>query len=266
MLGRLLSALLVLAAAAEAFPELIPKRYFQLNQRCQEVARLLARGDSRLLYDRFVPQFRADVPYARFDSSVRAWYRGGRLKRVRAQLIDVRGLGGHASTWVFFDGEPTYRYVYQNWLYTDAGWQLLWLSNVLDRSMQFGDRDSAALLAVAQAALDHITAPGRIVELGPGLLLPDTVVVSWPGPAPGFRASRPVRTVTPATENALMPRVPYYFRFGQIRVLGDIATCALDVRPTKWRVPGGPRNTRSLQFYFDRRGSSWLLNSSGKRW
>jgi hypothetical protein len=263
MLGRLLPALLMLAAAAEALPQSAPKRFYQLNQRCQEVARLLAQGNSRTLYDLFVPQFRADIPFARFDSSLKAWYRGGQLKRIKAQLIDVRGLGGHASTWAYFRNEPTYRYVYQNWLYTNSGWRLVWLSNILNQTMQFGNRDSQATLAVAQAALEHITAPAHLADVAPGLSLPDTVFVSWPAAGVLFRsAQRPVRTVTPEGEATLPPNVPFFFRFGLIRVMDDIATCAVDLRPS------GPkrRSARSLQLYFDRKGSSWQMNSSGKRW
>jgi len=267
MLGRLLPALLVLAAAAEARVENLPKRYYQLNQRCQEVARLLATGDSRQAYELFVPQFQKEVSFARFDSALVNWYRGRRLTRVKSQLIDVRGLGGHASTWVFFQGEPTYNYVYQNWLYTDDGWRLVWLSNILNQTMQFGHRDSQALAAVAQAALDYVASPAGLSETRSGLVLPDTVVVSWPGSDVSFRSGhRPVLTIPLADEPGRMPRVPFFFRFGQIRVLGNLATCAVDLKPTKWKRLSSLRSTHSLQLFFDRKNGAWLLNSSGKKW
>ncbi|MBM3314784.1 hypothetical protein FJY71_02930 [candidate division WOR-3 bacterium] len=267
MLGRLLPALLVLAAAAEARVENLPKRYYQLNQRCQEVAQLLARADGRSVYDLFVPQFRADIPYARFDSALTAWFRGRRLIRVKSRLIDVRGLGGHASTFVYFKGEADYNYVYQSWLYTADGWRLLWLSNIMGQNMQFGNKDSHALAQVAQAALDHLASPDGMGSIKAGLALPETVVAVWPAPGMSFRSDyRPVRTLTPASEAVRMPKVPFYFRFSQIRVLGDLATCAVDVKPTKWRRLSSLRSPHSLQLFFDRKNGDWLLNSSGKKW
>ncbi len=248
-----------------------PKEYYQLTQRTQEFTRALAAGNSWQIYHMFVPQFRQENSFLRFDSALTIWYAGRRIGRARSMLVEIQGLGGHASTWPVFEGEDDYSYVYQNWFYTPDGWHLVWLSNILDQSFQYGQGDTAAIEAVGRAALDHITTASGLAELRRGLVLPDTLAVlwSWRTPAEPFRVpGRPVVMLRPnrAGKPDSVPHVAYYFRFSSIRLLGDFATCAVDLVPTRYNRFATLKRTHGALLYFERRDTGWQFNSVGKKW
>lgn len=269
LLSRTLLVVFVLDAVF-AFSATPPKSFFELERRSQQFTQALAAGNSWDIYHLFVPQFRAENSFRRFDSALKAWYRDRQIVRASRRVVEVQGLGGHASTWPYFKGEKTYSYVYQNWFYSRQGWQLVWLSNILNQSFQYGQRDTAAAAAIAEAALRYVTTPQGLAEVRPGLKLPETIVVVWdlakrrPFGIPG----RPVVALRPEESRnwRSMPRVPYYFRIATVRVLGEYATCGIDIVPTPLNRYGLLHRTRGAQFYFELKKDTWQFNSVGKKW
>jgi hypothetical protein len=245
--------------------------YYQLERRSQEFTRMLTAGNSRQIFSMFVPQFQDEVGFQRFDSALSAWYAGRRIARAKSMVVNVSGLGGHASTWVFFPGKQDYSYVYQNWFYTDQGWKLAWLSHILNQSHQFGQGDTEELASIAQAGLGYLATPPGLNSISPGLRLPDTLVVVWHMYRNGMRFRVPGHEVVllaprQAGDKKNMPRAPFLFQIAAIRLLGNFATCAIDLIPTPPGKSGPLRRTRSTQLYFEDHDGVWSLHSLGRKW
>ncbi len=250
-----------------------PKPEYQLELKVQEVGRALVNNDNRALYRLFVPVFQQEVSFARFDSAVSRWRAGRQVVRVRSEVTGVRGLGGHASTYVFFQRERDYEYVYQNWIYGDAGWELTWLSNILDQSFQYGRSETVAMREVAETALAYFLSPEGRKKVGlERLVLPETMVVVQYDrieEAPMEIAGMTIVWQTPQQirSRRMFPNLPVCCEFGMVRVYGTVAIVALDFRA--WpHYQGRPvlRRPRGLEFYLKKKGGVWEIHSTGKRW
>jgi len=248
-----------------------PKSYYQLDRCCHEFTEALVTGKARQIYRMFVPGFQSEIKFSRFDSALSAWSHGRRIVRARSKVVDIRGLGGHVSSWIFFKHESDYSYVYQSWLHSRNGWNLVWLSNILNQSFQYGRTDTAELEAITQAALNYIVSPGALKIPRCHFTVPDTIVVLNPGPKrkeilkalghPVIMLNRKEIHV-----DSLMLNVPFYFEFAFARVFGEIATCTVDLRPTVPSCPGLLRHHRSIQLFLERKDDSWQVQSVGKVW
>jgi hypothetical protein len=262
--------LLLIAVAVVRATE--PKPEYQLMLRAQQVSSALMNNDTRTIYELFVPAFRQEIPFARFDSAVRTWHQGRRIARINTRLIDTRGRGGHISTYLYFSGEKKYDYLYQSWLFTDAGWQLVWISRILNQSFQFGSQDTPTMRKVALTALDHAFSRNGLKKVHLlDLPLPDTIFV--------FQTLFPPESVTYLKQQPLvwldddqdpkqrLPRsIPYYCQLGQVRILGSLALTAVDFYPV---APAGKKalgRNRSLEIYLKNEDQQWLFDSFGKLW
>jgi hypothetical protein len=261
--------LLLLVAAALATE---PKPEYQLSLRAQQVSNALMNNDPRTIYDLFVPVFRREIPFSRFDSAIRAWHQDRRIARIQTRLVDTRGRGGHISTYLYFFGERNYEYLYQSWLFTDSGWQLVWISNLLNQSFQFGSLDTPAMKKVALAALAYaFTRDGlKKLRLLP-VPLPDTIFVLqslFPAESTGWVGPRPVVwLVQDLDPKQRLPRtIPYYCRLGQIRIFGSIALATVDFYPVASAGKQALGRYRSLEIYLKKEDQQWLFDSFGKLW
>ncbi len=225
-----------------------------------------------MIYDLFVPIFRQEIPFSRFDSALKAWINNRRIAQIKTNLIDSRGRGGHISIYVTFQGETDYEYIYGNWLFTDSGWQLVWLSNILDQTFQYGSQDTLSMLAIADVALEHILSSAtrkklRIDKIG----LSETIYVLLPiinQERVSISNNRPVvwLPVNIDLVERIPKTVPYYLEFGQIRILDLFARTAVDIKP---RSPFGFRmigRRRGIELYFKLSKQKWSFDSQGKIW
>ncbi|MGQ9707767.1 MAG: hypothetical protein ACUVUR_02690 [bacterium] len=238
----------------------------------QQVGSALVSGNSREIYRMFVPAFCEEHSFARFDSAVRSWQGNRRVSRVKSQLIDVKGLGGYASTYVIFEGEKDYNYLYQSWIYTDSGWQLVWISNILGQSFQYGTKDTAAVRSVVRLALSFLLSPAGLKWIRAGKVsLPETIIVVEKEP---LIDSLPVldrnfllwRTVGVIEKDPIPAQVPFYCELGVVRVYGSVAQVSLDLKP--WSAAGRRmlKKSRGTELYLKRGKGGWEVYSTGKRW
>jgi hypothetical protein len=216
----------------------------------------------------FVPAFRTEVPFSRFDSAVTDWYAGRRISTGRAKVIDTQSLSGHASTWVVFESEYDYMYVYQNWLQTDRGWELVWISSILDNSFQYGRSDTVGLTAVSRATLAHLVEDGGLARVRPDLLPPDTVLVVRREAGTITLDSKPVIMRSPEQMriDSLVPRVPYCFQFALTRIYGRLAFCVVDLKRVCKDLPCPVSRRRSIQVFLEMKDGAWRFHSFGKVW
>jgi hypothetical protein len=270
-MGRFLPALLLVAMAAHSAEKSRPKTYYLLEHRAQQFAEALVAGHSREVYDFFLPAFRSEIGFARFDSALQAWYGGRRASMGRAKVQDIGGLGGSVATWVVFRGELDYSYVFGSWLFTGDTWHLAWVSNIIDQSFQYGRQDTAGLRLVADAALCHLVLDRGLREINRRLPIPDTLVVLLRDIAGNREFVVPGHEVVMIGPEHLrrpagLPRVPYFFDFALIRILGDVAVCAVDIRPPEDGRAGTLDRRRGLRLYFRRQGDGWQFVSRGRIW
>ena len=242
----------------------------ELDGRAQSFTEYLVAGNTRELYRLFVPAFREEHSFARFDSAYRAWVAGRTFSRARSRVMDIQGLGGHVSSWVVFEGEDDYNYIYGSWLQTDEGWQLLWLSKILGKPFLYGMSDTVELDCVADATLHHMLT-GGLAEVRRRLVVPVPVVAVWDGHQGERREEMdgyPVQwfNVKEAKTRGALPAVPFLLHFSMVQVLGQLANVAVDLRPTDPDHPGALGGRRSVKLYLENRGDGWRYHSTGKVW
>ncbi len=250
-----------------------PKPEYQLELKVQQFSAALLNGDYRTAYRLFVPVFRREIGFSRFDSAVQEWRQGRRLVRIKSKVIDTKGLGGHASIYAYFDGEDDYEYLYQSWIYSDSGWELVWVSNMLNQSFQYGRSETLAMRAVAEMALEFLLSPE-----GKGWLklskvsLPETIVVVQHNRIEEAPVNIEGHTVVWQSPDVIkgkpiFPFMPLYCEFGMVRVFGSVALVALDFKP--WPYYQGRRvlkQRRGMEIYLKKQGEGWQVHSVGKRW
>ncbi len=250
-----------------------PKLEYQLHLKAQEFAQALINGESREIYRLFVPAFRREVDFSRFDSALKAWQAGQRIVRVQSKVVDRRGLGGHASTYVYLQGASDYQYVYQNWIYTDDGWELTWLSNILDQSFLYGVSDTVNLKLILKKALDFFLSPEGWAQLRLGkLTLPETIV----GIKPDYITDSVLllsnhylywRSRDQIEREKVLPELPFCCEFGVIKNFGEVALTAISL--INWPHYQGKkrlRRPRGMEIYLKKEKDEWQVHSVGKRW
>uniref|UniRef100_A0A7C4GHM9 DUF4440 domain-containing protein n=1 Tax=candidate division WOR-3 bacterium TaxID=2052148 RepID=A0A7C4GHM9_UNCW3 len=242
---------------------------YTLGLQAQRFARALVDGQSRDIYRLFVPAFREEISFARFDSALNAWRQNRQIRRVRNRVIDVRGLGGHASTYIYFGSNRDYDYVYQSWVNAGEGWQLAWLSNILDQTFQYGRSDTHELRSATSAALNWVLSDAGIRRVHRRLVLPDTVIIVTSGRQEEGDlpvAGRPLVWLTEEelARLRLLP-APFYCELGLVRLFGPVAVATVDFVPVREGQPPLDRR-RGIQLYMRREDEQWRFDSVGKVW
>jgi len=269
MRNRLLTAcLLWLGTASCLFARNAFKDNYELGLRSQAFVEALVRGDSRTMYEMFVPAFRAENSFARFDSAVARWIAGGRMLKARRKVVDVKDVSGYISTWVMFAGEHKYRYLYQNWLRGGKTWDIVWVSRILDQSFQYGRQDTVQTRHAAEAGVLYVLSRQGRANFRERPARPDTVVmVRHDLPEEhGFQLdSLPVVWVTlrEMAAHAPMPRAPFYVGLAMVRVYGDMAEVAVDVFPSP---DSAMARRRGVKVYLEQHKGVWQFHSIGKVW
>lgn len=269
--GRLLLLFAALAGAASAVaPATRLKSNYELALQTQRLTEAVVANRPRDIYRMFVPAFAAEHSYASFDSALARWFRGRRIVRASHKVVDIKGPSGYVSSWFVFAGENDYNYVYQNWLNTGSGWELVWLSRILDTSFAFGQNDSLGLVRAAEAGLRYVLSKPGLDLFKSGFVRPDTVVMVRLGrPGEGeYRFDFPVYWTTPEEIRAgvRLPRTQFLLNLALVRLIGDMALVAVDVTPTGRGFPGRKRRVRGIEVYLERAGNEWRFSAVGKKW
>ena len=269
--GRLLLLFAALAGAASAAaPASRLKSNYELALRTQRLTEAVVANRPRDIYRMFVPAFAAEHSYASFDSALARWFRGRRIVRASHKVVDIKGPSGYVSSWFVFAGESDYNYVYQNWLNTGSGWELVWLSRILDTSFAFGQNDSLGLVRAAEAGLRYVLSKPGLDLFKSGFVRPDTVVMVRLGrPGEGeYRFDFPVYWTAPEEIRAgvRLPRTQFLLNLALVRLIGDVALVAVDVTPTVRDPLERRRRPRGIEVYLKRAGDEWRFSAVGKKW
>jgi hypothetical protein len=269
--GRLLLLFAALAGAASAIsPATRLKSNYELALQTERLTEAVVTNRPRDIYGMFAPAFAAEHSFASFDSALTRWFRGRRIVRASHKVVDIKGPSGYVSSWFVFAGENDYNYVYQNWLNTGHGWELVWLSRILDTSFTFGQNDSLGLVKAAEAGLRYVLSKPGLALFKSGFVRPDTVVMVRLGrPGEGdYRFDFPVYWTTPEEirAGAHLPRTQFLLNLALVRLIGDIALVAVDVTPTTRDFFGRKRHKRGIEVYLKRAGNEWRFSDVGKKW
>jgi len=266
----LLSAAMLAGTVAAVSPVARLKSNYELALQTELVTEAIVGNRPRDIYRMFMPAFAAEHSYASFDSAFARWLRGRRIVRASHKVVDIKGPSGYVSSWFVFEGDHDYNYVYQNWLNTGHGWQLVWLSRILDTSFTFGQTDSLGLVRAAEAGLRYVLSKPGLELFKSGFRRPDTVVMTRLGkPGEGdYQLGQPVFWVTPEAlrAGACIPRTQFLLRLALVRLMGDIALVAVDVVPTARDFLGRRRRPHGVEVYLQRSGTEWRFLEVGKKW
>jgi hypothetical protein len=265
----LLVAMLVATASAVS-PLTRLKSNYELAHQTQLLTEAVVGNQPRDIYRVFTPAFAAEHSFASFDSAFARWLRGRRIIRASHKVVDIKGPSGYVSSWFVFEGESDYNYVYQNWLNTGRGWQLVWLSRILDTSFAFGQTDSIGLVRAAEAGVRYVLSKPGLELFKAGFRRPDTVVIVRLGrPGEGdYELGLPVVWATPEEMRAGVgiPRTQFLLRLALVRLMGDFALVTVDVAPTARDFLGRKRRPRGVEVYLKRDGTEWRFLEVGKKW
>jgi len=270
--GRLLLLFAVLAGAASAVsPATKLKSNYTLALQTERLTEAVVANRPRDMYRMFTPAFAAEHSFASFDSALARWFRGRRIVRASHKVVDIKGPSGYVSSWFVFAGERDYNYVYQNWLNTRHGWQLVWLSRILDTSFTFGQSDSLELVRAAEAGLRYVLSKPGLELFKAGFRRPDTLVMVRLGrPGEGeFRFdSLPVywTTLEKMKQGGCVPRAQFLLNLALVRLMGEMALVVVDVTPTGRDLLGRARRRRGIEVYLERAGNDWRFSDVGKKW
>jgi hypothetical protein len=261
----------ILATAAPAVSPLAKlKSNYELALQTELVTEAVVANRPRDIYRMFTPGFTAEHSFAAFDSALERWYRGRRIVRASHKVVDIKGPAGYVSSWFVFAGERDYNYVYQNWLNTGHGWELVWLSRILDTGFGFGQSDSHQLMKAAEAGLRYILSKPGLAVFKAGFSRPDTVVIVGSNKAGegDYDLGLPVFWITPEEmrAGAHVPRTQFLLRLALVRLMGDIALVTVDVTPTARDFLGRKRHQRGVEVYLKRDSTVWHFLEIGKKW
>jgi hypothetical protein len=270
--GRLLLLAATLAGAASAVsPATRLKSNYELALHAERLTEALVANQPRDIYRMFTPAFAAEHSFARFDSALVRWFRGRRIVRASHKVVDIKGPAGYVSSWFVFEGDRDYNYVYQNWLNTDHGWQLVWMSRILDTSFSYGQTDSLELVKAAEAGLRYVLSKQGLDRFRFGFERPDTVVMlrfGRPGEGDFHLDSLPVcwTTLEQMKQGSYVPQVQFLLNLALVRLMDDMALVVIDVTPTGRTVSGRAKRRRGIEVYLERHGDNWRFRDVGKMW
>jgi hypothetical protein len=270
--GRLLLLVVALAGAASAVsPAAKLKSNYELALQTERLTEAVVANRPRDIYRMFTPGFTAEHSFAEFDSAFTRWYRGRRITRASHKVVEIKGPAGYVSSWFVFEGKKDYDYVYQSWLNTGHGWELVWLGRILDTSFTFGQTDSLQLMKAAEAGVRYVLSKPGLALFRAGFRRPDTaVIVSLNRPGEGnFQIdSLPVYWTTPEQIHAgvRLPQNQFLLNLALVRLMGEMALVVVDVTPTAHDFLGRKQHAHGVEVYLARAGDGWRFSDIGKKW
>jgi len=265
----------------------------ELVERAAEFAAALGNGRSIKLYHLFNPIFRDEISFHVFDSALKSWQGGKTIGRVATTHVEVQGMSGLISSHVYFqeprerpddetlpDVAPSgrtrprpggYDFLFQTWLRAAEGWELMWISKILDPiAMDYGRRDTADLRQILQLALDEIVTREGI-ERALGLKNPSKRLILVSQGVPPVNLKLPEKRVIWLSKDSIdfyqqRYDIVYYIEILPLRVIGNIAVGAFDVVPVTGGSGATSNRPRSIKLFFRRTDNKWGFASYGSRW
>jgi hypothetical protein len=270
--GRLLLLVATLAGAASAVsPATRLKSNYELALHAERLTEALVANRPRDIYRMFTPAFAAAHSFASFDSALARWFQGRRIVRASHKVVDIEGPAGYVSSWFVFEGDRDYNYVYQNWLNTNHGWQLVWMSRILDTAFGYGQTDSLELVKAAEVGLRYVLSRPGLERFRSGFRRPDTVVMlrfGRPGEGDFQFDDLPVywTTLEQMKQGSYVPQVQFLLNLALVRLMDDMALVVVDLTLTGRTVSGRAKRRRGIEVYLERFGEGWRFRDVGKMW
>jgi hypothetical protein len=255
----------------------------QLGRRAEELARALKSGATDRIYRLFNSSFRAEFSARELDSVFQVWRRGRTVNRIVTSHREILGPSGMVSTHVFFKDAAndtaqslipgtrlprTADFVFQTWLRTSRGWELLWLSKILDPiEMDYGRTDTVSLREILQLGLTQIITKGGMESLTGVMEGPRRVVLQSRGVS-DRQLTLPGREVIWLEKDSIEAYrrrlgVDYYIDIQPLRILKEIAIGTFDIVPL---TQDGPTRRRSIRMLFVQKGGRWRFADYGTVW
>lgn len=251
-----------------------------LRGRELELIEALSAGRVGRIYRMFNSDFRDELTEDQLAAGIRLWLAGRKVRRIAVTHIEVSGLSGLVSSNVYFERSDSSRmtpgewedYLFQSWIRTPDGWQLLWLNKILDPVAQdYGRRDTSAIQEIIQLSLDEIiTRTG--LERTLGVAIGGAPIVLLRRGAPDRSVSLTGREVLWLTREEIATRqrqlgIAFYIDIQPIRVLKHIAIGTFDIIPVI-RGPDDRRRPRSIKLFLVRESAHgrWEFADYGSRW
>jgi len=232
------------------------------------------------VYRLFNSDFRNELTEVQLDAGIKSWLAGRRVRRMTITHLEVKGLSGLVSSNLYFDHPDTtvhdskqeQEYLFQYWIRTQDGWQLLWLNKILDPiALDYGHRDTAALQEILQLALEEIVA-GTGLERMLGIDVGTAPIVLLSHGASDRAVSLARHRVLWLTREEIAAqqpklRIPFYIDVQPIRILKHLAIGTFDVVPLR-QSANDRRQVRSIKLFFvrEREGDKWEFADYGSKW
>jgi hypothetical protein len=252
-----------------------------LRRRAADFDDAFRSGQFARVYRLFNSDFRDEVTEARLDSGLTRWVAGRSVRRVSITHIEVKGPSGLVSSNIYFDEPerkvgpwtiPRYEYLFQFWIRTEEGWQLLWLNKVLDPiALDYGHRDTASLQEILQLALNEIvTRTGLEQKLGISAGTAPIVLLSH-GPS-DRTVSLAGRKVLWLSRDEILAHpgqlgISFYIDVQPIRILKHLAIGTFDIIPLR-QSNVAPQRVHSIKLFFvrDSEHGKWTFADYGSKW
>ncbi|MCX7785959.1 MAG: hypothetical protein N2201_07070 [candidate division WOR-3 bacterium] len=240
-----------------------------LHKEVRKLLKGLKDNKDSLVYSLFDSAFIKANNLDSFISVLHQWRNGRKIKKIKIQKLTILGRGGHITSWVTFDNREKV-FLYQSWIKTKTGWKILWLSKLLPQSFAYAENDSNEIKKIKLLALEQlITRQGirRVIGENP---IPETLIIALAQNSKKLHLRLQGYTIREWTHNEIRKNyfktgALFFLEFATIRILNDIATCYVDIKPLYLRIPRLSRN-RGLQLYFIKENNSWQFDSYGSRW
>jgi hypothetical protein len=250
------------------FPGVDPPLLKQVNR----LNGFLKKGSGKGIYTLFNVAFQKEIPEERFILAFTNWLNGKKTKRIETKFIYPTGIIASVSTWLWQD-KDNYQYLYSNWIKTDSGWKLLWLSPVLNQDFDYARGEVEERKEILSLAIEKVLSEDNLVRNFRQNQVPRALIILKKGrPEEDIiprKSSIPILWLTKAEieKKSQYLSFPFYLDFAAIRIIENLATIYLDLIP----IPNGDNPKRSrlrgLQFQFQKnREGVWEFISYGAKW
>lgn len=242
---------------------------YLLMKACRKLIKGLKENNDFLVYSLFNTTFIKENNYDSFASVLTQWRGGRKIKKIKIQKLSVLGRGGNITSWVTFDNREQ-KFLYQSWIKTKTGWKVLWLSKLLPQTFAYGVDDREEIKQIKLLALKELIPQQGIKRIIVEHPIPETIIIATAKGTPKLYPRLPNYVIREWTPEEIKR---YYFKtgalffleFATIRILDDIATCYVDIKPLYRQIPRLTRN-RGLQLYFIKENNTWYFDSYGSKW
>jgi hypothetical protein len=285
----------VLIAAAAFVPRVRLERFLQfeadndtliLRGVAGKFADAFMRGNNAQVYRMFNSTFRHEVTEPELDTAIRNFLGNRMIVHMLITHAELHGITGQISTDLYFyqpetssgarestPGVPVGKeFLFQYWIRTPDGWQLMWLNKVLDPvAMDYGRLDTTSAKEIVELALmQMITSRGMQQQLGLDSTPNLVVLLDHPPKGADYQVTLPGRQVIWLTKDDILKRqqelsIEFYIDIESMRVLKDEALGTFDIIPLV-RDPSAPTRTRSLKLLFIRKQGRWTFADYGVSW